>query len=178
MQQSHMDLSECKDLPIADLYQLYAYTLLSFIRQYVPTPEDAEDVLLEVFLAAFEQDALVGLREDEQLAWLRRVARNKCVDAHRRLVRHPVVPLAEVEETMYDDERQAPEQIVLRSEEHAVLHAHLAELSALQQEVLRLRFASGLRSAEIARTLNKREGAIRMLLSRALNLLRTVYEKQ
>ncbi len=178
MQQPHMDSSECKDSPIAVLYQLYAYTLLSFIRQHVPTPEDAEDVLLEVFLAAFEQDALVGLQEEAQLAWLRRVARNKCVDAHRRLVRHPVVPLEEVEETMYDDERQAPEQIVLRSEEHAVLHAHLAELSTLQQEVLRLRFASGLCSAEIARTLNKREGAIRMLLSRAMNMLRTLYEKQ
>ena len=125
--QPQMDSSVRKDSPIAALYQLYAYTLLSFIRRHVATPEDAEDVLLEVFLAAFEQNALVGLHEDEQLAWLRRVARNKCVDAHRRLIRHPVIPLEEIEETVYDDGQQAPEQIVLRSEEHAVLHAHLAD---------------------------------------------------
>lgn len=178
MQQPHMDPSECEDSPIAVLYQRHAYTLLSFIRQHVPTPEDAEDVLLEVFLAAFEADTLANLPKNEQLAWLRRVARNKCVDAHRRLVRHPVIPLEEIEDSMYEDEQQAPEQLALRSEEHAVLQAHLAQLSALQQEVLRLRFASDLRSAEIARMLNKSEGAIRMLLSRAMNLLRTLYEKQ
>ena len=178
MQQPHMDSSECKDSPIAVLYQRYAYTLLSFIRQHVPTPEDAEDVLLEVFLAAFQANTLAGLQDNEQLSWLRRVARNKCVDAHRRLVRHPVISLEEIEDAMYDDEQLAPEQLALRSEEHAVLHAHLAQLPALQQEVLRLRFAADLRSAEIARMLNKSEGAIRMLLSRAMNLLRTLYEKQ
>ncbi len=177
MQQPYMDSSECKDSPIAVLYQRHAYTLLSFIRQHVPTPEDAEDVLLEVFLAAFQAD-IVNLPKNEQLAWLRRVARNKCVDAHRRLVRHPAIPLEEIEDTMYDDEQQAPEQLALRSEEHATLHAHLAQLPALQQEVLRLRFAFDLRSAEIARMLNKSEGAIRMLLSRTMNLLRTLYEKQ
>ncbi|MEO6887608.1 MAG: sigma factor, partial [Ktedonobacteraceae bacterium] len=57
------------DAAFTQLYQRYAQTLLSFIRRYLSRREDAEDVLLEVFLAAMERNSLVGLNEDEQLAW-------------------------------------------------------------------------------------------------------------
>jgi RNA polymerase sigma-70 factor, ECF subfamily len=53
----------------------------------------------------------------------------------------------------------------------------LQRLSAVQQEVLQLRFIGGLRCTEIAVLLNKREGAIRSILSRALNGLRKYYER-
>ena len=44
------------------------------------------------------------------------------------------------------------------------------------QMVLRLRFGNGLRCTQIAGMLGKREGAVRMHLSRALHLLRSLYE--
>jgi len=37
---------------------------------------------------------------------------------------------------------------------------------------------AGLRCVEIAQLQNKREGAVRMLLARALNSLRSLYEQQ
>lgn len=163
---------------LAELYQRHAYTLLSFIRRYSPTREDAEDVLLEVFLAALERNSLADLSNGEQLAWLRRVAHNKCVDIYRRVQRQRSVSLESVAETLYDDEELAPEQIALSSEEHARLRAHLAQLPEQQQAALRLRFADNLRCGEIAKKLNKSEGAVRMLLSRTLNLLRGTYEMQ
>lgn len=166
------------DAAITELYQRHAHTLLAFIRRYVSTREDAEDVLLEVFLAAFENHALADLSDGQQLAWLRRVAHNKCVDLHRRARRYPSVSLDSIEEILFEDEANAPEQLALRSEEHAVLRSHLARLPEQQQTVLRLRFAHGLRSVEIARKLNKSEGAVRMLLSRALNVLRGIYKQQ
>jgi RNA polymerase sigma-70 factor (ECF subfamily) len=162
----------------AELYQRHAHTLLTFIRRYTPTREDAEDVLLEVFMAAFGQNALAHLRAGEQLAWLRRVARNKCVDLYRRKQSHLVVDLDSVIETLYEDEERDPEWLVLRSEEHDLLRQHLATLPPQQQTVIRLRFAHDLRCVEIARRLNKNESAVRMLLSRALNLLRGTYGQQ
>jgi DNA-directed RNA polymerase specialized sigma24 family protein len=48
----------------------------------------------------------------------------------------------------------------------------------LQQQVVKLRFFGGLRCAEIAAVLGKREGTVRVLLSRALNLLRALHEEQ
>ncbi|HZR41762.1 MAG TPA: sigma factor-like helix-turn-helix DNA-binding protein [Ktedonobacteraceae bacterium] len=61
-------------------------------------------------------------------------------------------------------------------EEYAHLHAHLEKLSPIQREALRLRFANGLRCSEIATVLGKRDGTVRVLLSRALNFLRSIYE--
>lgn len=162
---------------LATLYQRHMPVLLAFIRRYVSTREDAEDVLLEVFIAAFERKSLADLSEGEQLAWLRRVAHNKCVDAYRRTSRQPVVPLEQVTTSVYEEEEHTPEQVALRSEEYALLHRHLANLSEEQQTLLRLRFAHDLRSPEIARKLNKSEGAVRKLLSRTLNALRRLYEK-
>lgn len=161
----------------AELYQRYAHTLLATIRRSVTTREDAEDVLLEVFLAALEHKTLKHLHEGEQLAWLRRVAHNKCVDAYRRSHSHPQLPLTETAE-MISDGKNSPEEIALRFEANAQLYQYLEQLSEAQQEVLRLRFGQGLRSAEIANHLNKRQGAIRMVLARALNLLRDFYHQE
>ncbi len=58
------------------------------------------------------------------------------------------------------------------------LQASIQKLPALQQEIVRLRFVLGLRSAEIATVLQKSEGAVRVMLSRSLKLLRTIYENE
>ena len=90
---------------ITDLYQRYWLMLLMNILAHVPSQQDAEDVLLEVYLAALESDILQTLDERRQLAWLRRVAHNKCIDYHRRTLRHPVVSLETSAETLYDNEK-------------------------------------------------------------------------
>jgi RNA polymerase sigma-70 factor (ECF subfamily) len=54
----------------------------------------------------------------------------------------------------------------------------LAKLSPVQQTVLHLRFAKDLSTREIARRLQKSDGAIRTLLSRTLNHLRGMYERR
>src|SRR5258708_25718581 len=81
MQRSMIDLlkhsSQADHSLIAALYQLHAPGILTFIRRHIPSREDAEDALLEVFLAALESEKLDALNEGEQLAWLRRGAENK-----------------------------------------------------------------------------------------------------
>jgi len=166
------------DLPTAMLCQRHAPAIFAYLRQRTPSREDAEDVLVEVFLAALENANFATISEKEQQAWLWRVARNKAIDHYRRSIRRPSVALEHVAETLYDDDELAPEQITLRQEEYTYLQTHLQSLSPLQQEVLRLRFTNDLRCAEIASRLGKREGTVRVMLSRALNLLRGIYEQQ
>lgn len=160
---------------LAELYRRHALTLLSYTRRYLPLQEDAEDILVEVFFAAYERGILVALSEDEQLAWLRRVAYNKCVDLLRRQQRYPNVHLEDVAEMLYASDEQSPERVALRAEAHSLLRAHLAELPAQQQTILHLKFGQGLRNIEIARRLNKSESSVSMVLSRALNHLRGLY---
>jgi RNA polymerase sigma factor (sigma-70 family) len=162
---------------LAALYEKYWLAIFVYVRQMLPSLQDAEDVLLEVFLAALESDILASLPEKQQLGWLRRVAYNKAIDHHRRSVRRPAVPLEVAMEVLFDDEDLAPERVALRNEEVALLQARIAELPVSQQQVLRLRFGDELGCAEIAMRMNRSEGAVRTLLSRTLNLLRNIYDK-
>ncbi len=160
---------------IAGLYQRYAPELLLYIRRHVPSQEDAEDVLLEVFTAALENPRLSDISQQEQLAWLRRVAHNKFIDFHRRSARRSSISLDEMQQELYDEDDHAPEILALHHEERDLLQTYLASLPKIQQEVLRLRFAEDLHCPEIAKRLNKSDGAIRTMLSRVLHLLRNIY---
>jgi RNA polymerase sigma factor (sigma-70 family) len=162
------------------LYRRHMPVLLAYVRRQMFSPEDAEDLLVEVFLAALEnRETLETISDQEQLAWLRRVAHNKLVDFYRRGKRRPVTSLEEQQEMqLYEDEERLPEQVTLRAEEYTWIRTHLELLSNQQQEIVRLHFAAGLRCIEIAQLLNKREGAVRMLLARALNKLRSFYAQQ
>ncbi len=158
----------------ANLYQSYAPALFAYLRRHTPTPGDAEDILTEVFIGALRHD-LTEMSADEQRAWLWRVARNKVADTYRQAHRHQDVSLDALEETLAGG--TTPEQLTLQQEEAAYLRGYLQRLPAAQQEVLQLRFIGGLRCTEIAALLNKREGTIRSVLSRALNGLRKYYEQ-
>jgi RNA polymerase sigma factor (sigma-70 family) len=168
---------ELDDSLIARLYQQHALFMMAYVRRRVPAREEAEDVLLDVFLAALEHPELEHFSEQKRLAWLQRVAYHKCVDYQRRTIQRPLLPLEAATEALMADEGLSPDEQAVRNEEEAILYKKLAKLPVSYQKVLQLRFAYGLRCREIARRMNKSEGATRMLLSRALTLLRNVYSR-
>ncbi len=168
------DIPAGDDSAVAECYRQSALKMYAYLCRHARTPDDAEDMLFEVFLIAMEHEQKIEtMLEDERRAWLWTVARNKIIDYYRRLHRWNMIPLDHLAESI--DDEAAPDELALRHEEYEHLHAHLKQLSALQQEVLELRFTAGLRCAEIATILNKNEGAIRTMLSRALNTLRDIY---
>lgn len=177
MHQSQNPIDHSVESPVAALYRRYAHALLTYIRALISS-EDAEDILVEVFLVVIQNETPLRLGEKEQLAWLRRVARNKIIDRYRYLGRLPAfVPLEEIAERLIHDDEQEPEVQVLRGVDHAQLREYLSSLPQLHQEILRLRFADDLSTKAIAQQLSKNDGAIRMLLSRILNRLRAMYEQ-
>ncbi len=160
------------------LYDRYAHVIFAYIGLHLSSREDAEDVLLDVFTAALERRNLVGLNEQEQLKWLHRVAKNTLVDIYRRTHRHPAIALEAVAGVLYEDELRSPEHTVLRQEDYQQLHALIRTLPPLQQQLLQLRFGHDLAFAEIAILLDKREDALRKMLSRTLVFLRKAYALQ
>ncbi|GAC1361578.1 MAG: ECF family RNA polymerase sigma factor SbrI [Ktedonobacteraceae bacterium] len=164
--------------PGAVLYQRHAHTILRYVSRYVSLKEDADDLVLEVFMVALGNKIWVNWSESEQLAWLRRIAHNKMVDHLRRISHRPSVILDDALDLLLEDEYRSPEQTALRNEDHVQLRAHLNQLSALQQEIVRLRFAYDLRTKEIAQIVNTSDNVVRVMLSRALNSLRRVYNRQ
>jgi len=162
--------------PATEIYQQHAQAVLLYLRRYLAIREDAEDLLLEVFLRAVEKQIPLTLPEAEQRAWLLHVARQKLADYYRQRIRHPSVPFNEmtIEQLIAADEH-SPDQIALRHEDHRLLHERFATLPEQYQTVLWLRFAYGLRSKAIGQRLQKSEVAVRTMLSRALNHLRGIY---
>lgn len=173
--QSDTALADPDMTNIAGLYRRYAPAIFAHLVQRTASEQDAEDILVEVFLAALESEPFLALPEKAQLAWLWRVARNKTIDVYRRSTRRPNVMLESIPEQIADDSID-PEDAALRQEEYGELQTLIKRLSPLQQEVLQLRFSQDMRCSEIAAHLGKHEGAVKVMLSRALNLLKTIYK--
>ena len=49
----HQPSAFSDDTPLARCYHLHALPLLAYVRQHVPSREDAEDIVIEAFIAAF-----------------------------------------------------------------------------------------------------------------------------
>ncbi len=80
---AHSYMSEAnKDQTITRVVAEYGKRLFSFIRGRVPTNEDAEDILQEVW---YQFSRVIDVQPIEQVSgWLFRVARNKVTDNYRK----------------------------------------------------------------------------------------------
>ena len=157
------------------LYDRFAYPIFQYICRYIPNKQDAEDLLVEVFLAAFNNETLSSLPAERQFAWLMRVTRNKLVDRHRHLALFTLVPIELPREV--EDGASTPEQYIEQRESYERLYLALEQLSPLQRELLWLRYTKSLRFCEIAGILGKSENAVRKLYSRTLQQLRGLYHQ-
>ncbi len=162
----------------AEVYRRYASVLFAYVCQHVSSREDAEDIVLEVFLSVLKNQQFPTFGQDKQEAWLWAIARNKMVDHFRRTTRQRQISLEWLAEPLYADDGSSPEQISLAHEEHQLLARAVRKLPDHQQEVLRLRFGHDLNSNEIASVLEKSGASVRVLLSRTLRLLRGHYKDQ
>ena len=163
---------------IEELFERHSATIFTYLRQHTRSREDAEDILVDTFLAAMEDRHFARLPESSQGAWLWRVARNKTVNAFRQAALRRGTSLEQVDETIAEEETRDPEQMALRQDEVRQVRDLLRHLPPLQQDLLRLRFGYDLRCTEIAAILGKREQAVRTMLSRTLKLLRRQYTRR
>ncbi len=175
--QAHRQMAQAGQ-EIEPLFRKYAPGLLSYFRMHITPAEDAEDLVVEVFMAALENAKFSGLSEREKELWLWRVTRNKAIDTYRRAKTRQNVTLEHVAGGLFEDEMAGPEYAALRQEDYMDLYAHLQSLPPLQQQILRMRFGQDLSCREIAATLGKQENVVRVTLSRSLNLLRKIYQRR
>lgn len=163
---------------VEELFEQQSEKLFAYLRQHTQSREDAEDILVETFMAALAETKFAHLPAAAQIAWLWRVARNKVVDTIRKATSRHTVPLELASATICEDEARDPEHVALRQDEEREIHDLVHTLPELQQEILRLRFGFGLHCGEIATILGKREDAVRAMLSRTMNSLRQLYAQR
>ena len=135
---------------------------------------DAEDATQEAFLAAFQ--SIQRYRSGSFIAWLLRIATNKCLDRLRARRRRPAVSLDtdadDAAPIQVSDEGESPEQRVLRAELARRIERKLQELPADQRLVIILSDIQGYSYEEIVAATGWLPGTMKSRLSRARARLR------
>ena len=152
----------------ARLYDTYLARIHRYIYFRVVDHELAEDITSLVFLRGWEKLRSYQPGKSPFAAWLYRIAHNAVIDHYR--TRKAVISLEELApvELSYADEMD--ETIELNAWSQKLLEA-MKGLTDVQKEVLMLRFSYGYSTMEIARRLDKQEGAVRAVQMRALKRL-------
>ena len=165
-------LSALHDRHYPRLYRL-AYLKLN-------DPDDAHDIASEVFVRAVRDiRGLHPLRTESLYPWLHTVTCNLITDRLRRKPRRDHLSLddttrsevaALIEQT--PNGRPLPDQVLERKEVQAYVRALLNELPEAQATAVLYRFVGEMSISEIARAMDRSEGAVKSLLHRAICNLR------
>lgn len=159
------------DEALASLYNLYFERIYRFIFYRVSHKETAEDLTEEVFVKLFK-----NLRKLEQPAafegWVFQIARNRVIDYYRS--KRQIVPLEEIENTL-EYETNIVDLVNLKTEQTLFIKL-LKELTAEQQQVIKLKFLEDIDNDAIATIMEKTEGAIRVIQHRAITKLKELID--
>jgi len=155
------------------LYRKYVAQVYSYAAYELRDRHDAEDATERTFLAAlahlarFEERARPDDGEGASTfrVWLFQIARNVVAERHRARRRRPETPLEAAAELTapLDLERD----VARRDEAREALGA-IGRLTGDRRQALVLRFVDEMSTAEIAGILGRSEGAVRVLIHRAL----------
>ena len=155
------------------LYRKYLAQVYSFAYYELRDHHEAEDATERTFLSAlanlgrFEERARPadGAGASTFRVWLFQIARNAIAQRRRNLRRHPVASL-EAAATVADP--LDVEAAVIRHDEAGTAVRALARLPGDRRRALILRFVDEMTTHEIAGILGRSEGAVRVLIHRAL----------
>jgi RNA polymerase sigma-70 factor, ECF subfamily len=151
----------------AILYRHYVQRVYSYSLSRVGNPQDAQDLTAQTFLAAMQ--ALDSYEPRGMFsAWLLGIARRKAADHYRDIQMD--VPIKDVE--LIPEPVDAVDEAIIERLQMEEVASLLAKLNPERAEALRLRYFGELKLREIAQVMDKSEGAVKMLVARALDDLR------
>jgi len=151
-----------------ELYRRYFDPIFRYLRTRVDQDDDAEDLAETVFLRAYTSLHRYRERGWPFSAFLYQVARNALADHYRK--GRPETDLTEAE-GLGTTARALDEDLVVAERIRLVQQA-MTGLPTDYQEVIRLRILLGLSTEAAAQWMGRSEGALRVMLFRALAALR------
>jgi RNA polymerase sigma-70 factor (ECF subfamily) len=155
------------------LVERYWSTAVALALAKTGDPVQAEDIAQESFVKAYLH--LHTLRDPGRFAgWLSKIVSQEvanCLRARSRSRRLELPGADSAESAAYIPAAGNPG---LTEEQRGVVRNAVSQLPTKLQEVVVLRFVTGLSSVEIARQLGKKPGTVRVWLHRAYEMLRRV----
>lgn len=151
---------------LADLYQQFAPLVYTVALRSLGDSSDSEDVLQQVFIAAWQGRQRYRPERASVAAWLLGIARNKIVDAHASRGRQRRIQSEVASKSIgtASEPVDVAQQLVIADE--------LSRLAAEPQQVLRLAFYEDLTHMQIAEKLQMPPGTVKSHIHRSLIKLR------
>ena len=153
------------------LYEATAKGIYSYALSILKQPQDAEEVMQDTYLTAWNQAGRYK-PEGKPMAWLLTIARNLCYMRLRRQKEHPQVSYEELEE---ETPGELCAQIELAPEKQMLLDA-LAQLSEEERTIVLLHDAGQMKHREIAEHLGCPLSTVLSKYRRALKKLQKIMD--
>ena len=151
----------------ASLVRRHLDAIHAFNCRLTGNAEDAADLAQETFLRVWHRGRTWQPGRVKFATWLHRIARNLCVDLHRR--RKKAEPL---DQAVADDDGLRPNQAPAEQRLAAALSRHLAALPERQRTALMLCHHQGMSNRDAAQVLGVSVDALESLLARGRRTLR------
>lgn len=161
---------------LSEVYDRYETKIHAFMYRRTGDRALAEDLTAQVFLKVLEAIRSRRIWHSSFSGWIYRIAHNLLVDHYRDCAKQSVVPLDEAPflATGHDN----PVAVAERSLECDRLRSAIIRLTDDQAMVITLRFLERYSINEVARMLDKTEGAVKALQHRALATLFQLLENE
>jgi RNA polymerase sigma-70 factor (ECF subfamily) len=159
------------------LYERHFDRIYGYLAYHLGDPDAAEDATGQVFLRALEALPRYRPTGAPVRAWLYRIAHNLVIDVHRRRRRRPETTLVDghvdgLADGPADGRRlEDPAGWLAEKVAREALVAAVDDLTALQRQVILLKFAAEMSNAEVAAVLDRTEGAVKALQHAGLRSL-------
>ena len=164
------------DREFTELYRAHLKDVYSYAYYRVGNHHDAEDLTEQTFLQAYRHFARA--REESNgrplRPWLIRIAHNLAANFHRDRSRKPQTPLDSIEPP---SAKHSTEDVVEGRDELRAVMENIQKLPEDRREALVMRFALGMDNREIARAMDKSDGATKVLIHRAIKQLQEKMEE-
>jgi RNA polymerase sigma factor (sigma-70 family) len=142
----------------------------------VSNQSDAEDITQETFIRAWKGIDKYKKSGASFAAWLITIAGNLVIDHYRRKPKNEI--LSEEFEDIPNNVECDPETQAEISLNNARVKEAVLKLKGDRQKVILMHFIDGFSYEEIAKTLNKSEGTIRVIQYRALGDLKGLIKRE
>jgi len=163
---------------LARLYDETASMVNGLLLRILAHPQDAEEVLLDVFMKAWKYAASYSEKRGSVQAWLLIMARNSAIDRIRAKKAQPATLSFEPEAFPEPVSADAtPEEASVIEERRRRVQQVLNELPPEQREVVILSFFGGLTHAELAERLGEPLGTVKSRVRMGLHKLRGLLQE-
>jgi RNA polymerase sigma-70 factor, ECF subfamily len=157
------------------LYEIYMKRLYRYVSFWVNSQAEAEDITQEVFIRAWKSIHKYQVKGVPFVAWLITIARNLINDHHRSRKRKQ---LRETEAAAnFNLAEVSPVEIAESNLDSQAVRRAIMKLKGDRRKVIMMHFIEGFEYSEIAVSMKKSEGAVRVIQYRALSDLKKLIDR-